>query len=136
MPQGSIVIGPLIFLLYINDLLQFFSIAKFVLYANDTTVIFKGSDIHALYNDKNIELAKIFDWYLDNKLAINFEKTNYLLFHYVSLGRFNPVLRSIMIGMQWCYFKNKYWLFSGIYSWWSFKLEKTCKSFNDLACSW
>ena len=61
-------------------------VTKFVLYADDTTVMFKGSDTDAQYYDTNIELVKIVDWYLDNKLAVNFKKTTYLLFYHVSSG--------------------------------------------------
>ena len=54
-PQGSII-GPLLFLLYINDLPNTSQKANFVLFADDTNLLFTGPDINELLKDINTEL--------------------------------------------------------------------------------
>ena len=80
-PQGSIL-GPLLFLLYINDISQSSNILKFFLFADDTTVFYSADP-----NDKNTEhilnteLEKVSCWLAANKLSLNVKKSNFLHFH-------------------------------------------------------
>ena len=79
-PQGSTV-GPLLFLLYINDM----SLAidcELLLYADDTCLIFQHKDIHEIEIVLNKNLSTLCDWFVDNKLSIHFgeDKTKSILF--------------------------------------------------------
>ena len=80
-PQGSIL-GPLIFSIYINDLVKVSNIFKFLMYADDTTIYFSLED---LQDNKafiiNKELEKVNVWLKLNKLTINTEKTKFIIFH-------------------------------------------------------
>ena len=89
--QGSIL-GPLLFILYINDL-HMASSDKFkaILYADDTTLVstvsaFKQNagapDCKLLSENINFELTRINEWLALNKLNLNISKTKYIIFHF------------------------------------------------------
>ena len=79
-PQGSIL-GPLLFLLYINDIPQALS-CDLLLYADDSCLIFQHKDINEIEKVLNENLSDLCDWFLDNKLSIHFgdDKTKCILF--------------------------------------------------------
>ena len=70
--QGSIL-GPLLFIIYKNDMIHSSSIAKFIMFADDTNLFFKHKNLETLYNIINCELAKISDWFTQNKLSLNIQ---------------------------------------------------------------
>jgi len=78
-PQGS-VLGPLLFIIYTNDLPNCLEYCKCLLFADDTTIFIRGHDISLLYQNLNKDLSKLVDWFWANKLSLNLSKTNYMLF--------------------------------------------------------
>ena len=87
-PQGSIL-GPLLFLLYINDLHHCSSLLSFILFADDTTILFSHSDYSSLVNILNKELVEVYSWFKSNKLSLNSSKTNYIIFSKSSISPSN-----------------------------------------------
>ena len=79
-PQGSIL-GPLLFLPYINDLPQASKLLDPIMFADDTNLFFSGKDIHSLFDTVNNELSNISKWFNSNKLSLNANKTKYTFFH-------------------------------------------------------
>ncbi len=77
-PQGS-VLGPLLFLIYMNDLPSCLSHSRVILFADDTTLFASSSDLKVLYDNVNTDLKCLLDWFRANKLSLNTNKTNYLL---------------------------------------------------------
>ena len=78
-PQGS-VLGPLLFIIYTNDLPNAINNAKSILFADDTTVYASSDSLSLLYNIINSELNSLADWFHANKLSLNIGKTHYVLF--------------------------------------------------------
>ena len=79
-PQGSIL-GPLLFLLYINDLPQAVTDCDIRLYADDTCISYKHKTIGIIEDKLNNDFNTLCDWFVDNKLSIHFgeEKTKSIL---------------------------------------------------------
>ena len=78
-PQGSIL-GPLLFLIYVNDLHRSSNLLNFILFADDTNLFYSHNNIQNLFQTVNQELIHIHEWLKANKLSLNVSKTKYTLF--------------------------------------------------------
>ena len=79
-PQRS-VLGPLLFLLYVNDMPQAVN-SELLLYADDTCLFFMGKDSKIIGDQLNKDFNSLCEWFIDNKLSIHCgeEKTKSILF--------------------------------------------------------
>ena len=77
-PQGS-SLGPLLFLIYINDLPQAVQNSTVSMYADDTSLCYQSSDINELNEAINNDLKQLDSWLQGNKLSLNVAKTNSML---------------------------------------------------------
>ena len=80
MPQGSIL-GPTLFLLYINDIVCASKQLKFILFADDTTIYYNGNNEKETIQIINSELKELNLWFQLNKLSLNVFKTKFMIFN-------------------------------------------------------
>ena len=73
-PQGS-VLGPIIFLLYINDFLKISPRMTCLSYADDIPILFKNKDINELQETVTATMLQVSDWFSANFLSLNVSKT-------------------------------------------------------------
>ena len=79
-PQGS-VLGPLFFLLYINDIYRALGCNAVRLFADDTSLLSSGRNLNDVIIQAKELFHKLYHWCVANKLSINSDKTNFVLFH-------------------------------------------------------
>ena len=77
--QGS-VLGPLLFLVYINDIYLCSDKLGFYLFADDTNLLYADNDLKTLETVVNNELNNVCHWLNANKLTINAKKSNFVIF--------------------------------------------------------
>ena len=78
-PQGSIL-GPILFILYVNNFRSCLDFSTNVSFADDNNIFITGKNIQSVYSETNLELKNIDEWMTANKLTVNSAKTKYLLF--------------------------------------------------------
>ena len=76
-PQGSIL-GPLLFLLYVNDI-QFASTATVLSFADDTTLLVSSSNPADLIEKANLAMSQMHNYFTANKLLLNISKTKFMI---------------------------------------------------------
>ena len=95
-PQGSIL-GPLLFNLYINDFRNCLTFGEAIMFADDTTLVFKNKDSHVLELMANEDLFSAAEWLAENKLSLNVKKTKFMHF---DKSIFNTSVPKLCIGSK------------------------------------
>ena len=78
-PQGS-VLGPLIYSILANDMHRCLKFSTCVMFADDTTILMTGKNLTFLYRKMNSDLSRLSQWFKNNSLSLNIDKSNYILF--------------------------------------------------------
>ena len=78
--------GPLLFIIYMNDFSKSSKLLFAILYADDTNIFFlEGKSYNKIISELNTELLKIKSWLIANRLTLNVSKTHYMIFHRSSI---------------------------------------------------
>jgi len=78
-PQGT-VLGPILFILYVNDIFKYVNRCKIQLFADDTLLYVVGNDIKEVTEAINDDLLVLQDWFSNHNLKINIKKTKFMIF--------------------------------------------------------
>ena len=78
-PQGS-VLGPLLFLIYINDLYNAIKFSVVHHFADDTNLLLSNESLKKINKQINIDMRSLCHWLRANKISLNASKTEYILF--------------------------------------------------------
>ena len=89
-PQGSIL-GPLLFVIYVNDLFTSLRYCQVTQYADDTTIYLTADNLNEIIPKVNLDLISLEEWFNCNKLLVNATKTNSIIFHHTC----NPYMRPL-----------------------------------------
>ena len=75
------MLGPLLFLLYVNDLHRASKVLNPIMFVDDTNLFFSHNDINILFEKMNKELTNVSNWFNANKLSLYVKKTKFSFFH-------------------------------------------------------
>ena len=89
-PQGSIL-GPILFLIYINDMHNSAPGLTFVQFADDTTVFSSHENLESLVEIVNTQMRYLYSWVCANKLSLNAAKTSYIIISNRKIENYSPV---------------------------------------------
>ena len=78
-PQGS-VLGPLLFIIYTNDLPHSLTHSNCILFADDTTIYYTSNAKTTLQRNIENDMTSLANWFYANKLSLNIQKNNFLVF--------------------------------------------------------
>ncbi len=98
-PQGS-VLGPLLFIIYTNDLANSLTYTHAILFADDTTIYANSNNLNILYENVQNDLSSLDVWFKTNKLSLNVNKTNYMMFTNNHRPQLNHMNKTLTIGNE------------------------------------
>ena len=98
-PQGS-VLGPSLFLIYINDISNIVLDSKLLLFADDTAFITTNADVKLVETNLSQSLPSLSEWFEHNNLLLNESKT---ITAYFSLKNILPSLKILILLTSWAY---------------------------------